>query len=102
MAPFFQIFDQDFHKILGPSPSIHQIASNASFAFAHEAPIYDPETDEVFFASNIGGPTSVIRKISLADVDTALKAVAAEGNNATVNVTVTEVTSFPLVPHPAS
>jgi gluconolactonase len=67
---------------------------NAKFAFAHEAPIYVPETDEVFFASNVGGPSSVIRKISLADVDAALKAVAVEGGNTTVNVSVTEVTSF--------
>ena len=70
------------------------MASNASFAFAHEAPIYVPETDEVFFASNVGGPSSTIRKISMAAVEAALKAVAAEGSNTTVNVPVTEVTFF--------
>ena len=51
--PFFQISDQDFLSILGPSPSFHEVASNATFAFAHEAPIYVSETDEVFFASNM-------------------------------------------------
>jgi hypothetical protein len=70
------------------------VASNASFAFAHEAPVYVPETDEVFFASNVGGPSSAIRKISMAAVEAALKAVAAEGSSTTVNVPVTEVTSF--------
>ena len=99
--PFFQIFHQDFLSILGPSPSFHQIASNASFAFAHEAPIYIAETDEVFFASSIGGPSSAIRKISMAAVEAALKAVAAEGSNTTVNVPVTEVISFlPSSYHP--
>ncbi|PBK88987.1 D-lactonohydrolase-like protein [Armillaria gallica] len=53
--PFFQIFDRSFLEILGSSPSIHEVASNDTFAFAHEAPIYDPSSDEVFFASNDGG-----------------------------------------------
>ena len=95
-VPFFQIFDENFRDILGTSPSFYEIASNSTFAFAHEAPIYDPETDEVFFASNIGGPSSVIRKISMADVEAALKALPAEGSN-TVNVPVTEVIFFPFL-----
>ncbi|KAK0437813.1 D-lactonohydrolase-like protein [Armillaria borealis] len=53
--PFFQIFDRSFLAILGSSPSIHEVASNDTFAFAHEAPVYDPSSDEVFFASNDGG-----------------------------------------------
>ncbi|CAK5274203.1 unnamed protein product [Mycena citricolor] len=53
--PFFQIFDAGFLKILGPNPSITEIASNATFAFAHEAPIYDAAQDAMFFASNSGG-----------------------------------------------
>ncbi|KAK0444224.1 calcium-dependent phosphotriesterase [Desarmillaria tabescens] len=53
--PFFQVFDRSFLAILGSSPSIHEVASNDTFAFAHEAPIYDPSSDEVFFASNDGG-----------------------------------------------
>lgn len=101
--PFFQIFHQDFLAILGPSPSFHQVASNPAFAFAHEGPIYFPETDEVFFASNAGGAlgqsdlehNNQVAKISMADVETALNAaVAAEGSNATVNISVTKVISF--------
>ena len=54
--PFFQIFSKEFLKVLGPNPSIRVIAQNDSFAFAHEAPIWFPPTDEVFFSSNNGGP----------------------------------------------
>ncbi|KAF8335588.1 hypothetical protein F5887DRAFT_1079113 [Amanita rubescens] len=54
----FQVFDTAFLTILGSNASIHEIASNNTFAFAHEAPIYDPVTDQVFFASNAGGPLS--------------------------------------------
>ena len=53
--PFFQIFDEEFLNILGPNPSIKLIASNDTFAFAHEAPVWIPSTDEIFFASNDGG-----------------------------------------------
>lgn len=53
--PFFQIFDQRFLAILGDAPSFREIASNATFAFAHEAPVYNEPTDEVFFSSNDGG-----------------------------------------------
>ncbi|TDL15368.1 D-lactonohydrolase-like protein [Rickenella mellea] len=53
--PFFQIFDSGFLDILGASPSVRLIASNATFAFAHEAPIWIPSTDTFFFASNDGG-----------------------------------------------
>ncbi|OBZ77325.1 Gluconolactonase [Grifola frondosa] len=53
--PFFQIFDPAFLTVLGHTPSIRVVASNPTFAFAHEAPIWVPSTDEVFFASNDGG-----------------------------------------------
>jgi len=79
--PFFQVFDQAFLDILGPDASIVEIASNATFAFAHEAPVYVPATDEVFFASNDGGPlgdsdldhNNVVSKLSLADTERALQ-----------------------------
>ncbi|KAF7419407.1 hypothetical protein PC9H_001997 [Pleurotus ostreatus] len=91
--PFFQIFDQEFLKVLGASPSLTEIASNPGFAFAHEAPIYVPETDELFFASNDGGPLGMsdldhnneVSKISMAEVEAAL----ARKSSSPVNVTVT-------------
>lgn len=95
--PFFQVFDPAFLSILGPNASIRAIASNPVFAFAHEAPIWNPSTDEIFFASNDGGAlgnsdidhNNVVGKISLAD---ALQALSASGNQTSpVNVTVTEL-----------
>jgi gluconolactonase len=97
VPPFFQIFDRSFLSIIGPNPSIRQVASNATFAFAHEAPIYVSVTDEVFFASSDGGPlgmsdlnrSNVVGKISLKDVDAELAA----NNTAVVNVPVTIVST---------
>lgn len=81
---------------MGPSPSLHLIASNDSYAFAHEAPIWSEFTDEVFFAANAGGTlgmsdinhNSKVGKISLKEAE---KALDAPGNNGTVQVKVTEV-----------
>lgn len=94
--PFFQIFDEAFLDILGPNPSIQEVASNATFAFAHEGPIYNPPTDEVFFASSDGGPlgnsdlnhNNQVSKISMAAVEVAL----ASGHTP-VNVPFTPVSS---------
>ena len=83
--PFFQVFDESFLSILGPTPSIREIASNSTFAFAHEAPIYDSTTSELFFASNLEH-NNVVGKISLKDVDSAIAA-----NESTINVPVTFV-----------
>ncbi|KAK0455408.1 calcium-dependent phosphotriesterase [Desarmillaria tabescens] len=92
--PFFQIFDASFIDVLGESPAIYEVASNSTFAFAHEAPIYVPETDEVFFASNAGGDlgmsdwdhNNVISKISMTQVEAAIDAANASGS---VNVPYT-------------
>ncbi|TFK32978.1 hypothetical protein BDQ12DRAFT_700975 [Crucibulum laeve] len=75
--PFFQIFDQSFLSIIGPSPFIREIASNNTFPFAYEAPIFNSKTNEVFFSSSI----------SMKDVDAAL----AVNSTSTINVPVTEV-----------
>jgi len=53
--PFFQVFDPSFLDVLGSKASIRLIAENDSFSFAHEAPVWIPETDELFFSSNDGG-----------------------------------------------
>ncbi|EPQ51631.1 D-lactonohydrolase-like protein [Gloeophyllum trabeum ATCC 11539] len=97
-APFFQIFDPSFvTTVLGESPSIQSIAYNPGFAFAHEAPIYVPELDEVFFTSNDGGTlgysnwynNSVVGKISMTEVESAVSAAGTTPAN--VNVQVTEL-----------
>ena len=95
--PFFQVFDASFLNILGPNASIRAIATNPTFAFAHEAPIWDPTTDEVFFCSNDGGDlghndintNSQVFKISMIEVADAIH--AANSSTAAVNVTVTPV-----------
>jgi gluconolactonase len=61
--PFFQVFDKAFLDVLGENASIRLITENGTFAFAHEAPVWIPETDEVFFASNAGGA------LGMSDVD---------------------------------
>ncbi|KAF5354297.1 hypothetical protein D9756_007199 [Leucocoprinus leucothites] len=89
-TPIFQVFNPSFLDLLGPNPSIHQIASNGSAAFAHEAPVYVPETDEVFFSSNGGSDVTRpgwVSKISLSEAERLLE----ESGGGDVNVTVTEV-----------
>ncbi|KAI0710560.1 D-lactonohydrolase-like protein [Earliella scabrosa] len=95
--PFFQVFHPDFLKILGPRATIRAVAANATFAFAHEAPIWVANTDEVFFSSNDGGALGMsdidhnnqVAKISLKEVATAIRA-SGQGI-APVNVTVTKI-----------
>ena len=79
------------------------MASNATFAFAHEAPIYNIETDEFFFSSNDGGPlgnsdmnrNNQVGKISMKQITSALQSVAGKTDGsaapAAVNVPVTMV-----------
>lgn len=73
------------------------MAANPGFAFAHEAPVWVPETDEVFFASQDGGAlgfsdinhNNQVSKISLSEV---AAAISASGPGiAPVNVSVTKV-----------
>ncbi|KAJ6585925.1 D-lactonohydrolase-like protein [Mycena capillaripes] len=71
--PFFQIFDRAFLDILGPSPSVRLIGNNESFAFAHEAPIWIPETGEVWFCSDEGihsdvNTNNVVSRIRMEEV----------------------------------
>ncbi|KAA1474220.1 D-lactonohydrolase-like protein [Dentipellis sp. KUC8613] len=95
--PFFQVFDPAFLDILGPHATIRSVASNPDFAFAHEAPIWNPETDDFFFASNDGGAlgfsdlnhNSKYGKINLKEVASAIQ--DANASTSAVNVTVTEL-----------
>jgi len=61
--PFFQIFDEAFLQVLGPNPSIRLIVENDTFAFAHEAPVWFPNDDVLFFCSNDGSP------LGMSDID---------------------------------
>jgi gluconolactonase len=87
-SPFIQVFDPSFLKVTGPSATIRQITSNPGFAFAHEAPIYVPDLNVVFFTSNDGGPlgyngwynNSVVSMINMTEVDMALTATTGNVN----------------------
>ncbi|KAI0051556.1 calcium-dependent phosphotriesterase [Auriscalpium vulgare] len=95
--PFFQVLDPSFLTVLGPKAFVRAVTSNPDFAFAHEAPIWDPQTDEVFFASNDGGAlgrsdidhNNLVGKISLLEVAQAFQ--ASKSDVSPVNVTVTEL-----------
>ncbi|KAI0072711.1 calcium-dependent phosphotriesterase [Panus rudis PR-1116 ss-1] len=96
--PFFQIFHSDFLTVLGKSPSMRAVASNPEFAFAHEAPVWFEDSDEVTFASNDGGALGMsdlehnnqVGKISLKEVAEAIKNSDSHGV-APVNVSVTKL-----------
>lgn len=89
--PFFQAFHPSFLDLLGPSPSIRSIASDPTFAFAHEGPVWLKETNEVVFASYAGGTlgrsgldaNNQVAKIRLGEVEEQVRKGVKE-----VNVTV--------------
>ncbi|KAF8885560.1 hypothetical protein CPB84DRAFT_1788285 [Gymnopilus junonius] len=86
--PFFQIFHPDFLTVLGPNAFVRSIAKNATFAsgFAFEAPIFNPPTNEIFFASSVFPPESSfthsnqISKINMTLVENALAQKVADIN----------------------
>ncbi|KAJ8688954.1 hypothetical protein PTI98_013024 [Pleurotus ostreatus] len=90
-TPFFQILNEGFLNILGQEPSFHEIASNPDFGFANEAPVYFPDTDEIFFSgSAFPGNTNMsnqVNRVSMSEVEDALRA----SNGSAVNVTVTPI-----------
>ncbi|KDQ22640.1 hypothetical protein PLEOSDRAFT_36911, partial [Pleurotus ostreatus PC15] len=87
----FQILNEGFLNILGQEPSFHEIASNPDFGFANEAPVYFPDTDEIFFSgSAFPGNTNMsnqVNRVSMSEVEDALRA----SNGSAVNVTVTPI-----------
>ncbi|KAF9235905.1 hypothetical protein BU15DRAFT_89386 [Melanogaster broomeanus] len=83
--PFIQAFDPSFIDLVGSSATIRQIASNPDLAFAHEAPIYVPDLNVVFFSSTNGDwyTNNIVEMINMTEVDTALAST-----NDSVNVQV--------------
>ncbi|KIJ40166.1 hypothetical protein M422DRAFT_174152 [Sphaerobolus stellatus SS14] len=75
-TPFFQVWDTSFLDILGPNASVRVIADHdvGEFPSAHEALIWDPSTDQIFFVSSTGTPggdhpdNNQVSVISLKDV----------------------------------
>ena len=105
--PFFQIFDKSFLEVLGETPAFYEVASNETFAFAHEAPIYVAESDQLFFASNAGGDLGMSdwdnnNQVAVIDVKSVESALAQLNGSFTVNVPVTAVSRLQLIAKPIS
>ncbi|GMG53387.1 unnamed protein product [Aspergillus oryzae var. brunneus] len=48
----FQIHDERFHSILGPTPTLRLLAGNESYPFAHEAGVFMASTNHLFITSS--------------------------------------------------
>ncbi|KAE8309459.1 hypothetical protein BDV41DRAFT_591202 [Aspergillus transmontanensis] len=48
----FQIHDERFHSILGPTPTLQLLAENEAYAFAHEAGVFIASTNHLFITSS--------------------------------------------------
>jgi len=102
ITPQFRVHDKSMLSILGPRATLHEIASNESYAFAHEAPIYVPELDELFFCSQNGGHlgfsgpdrNNVVFKLNLADAELA---VSGSKTESAANVKITPVCNTPSI-----
>lgn len=50
----FHIYDDEFYDIIGDSPTLTRIATSDEDPIFHEAVVWYPPTDEVFFCQNAG------------------------------------------------
>lgn len=99
----FHVYHDEFYDVIGTEPTLTLIAETESDPVFHEAVVWYPPTNEVFFAQNAGSPpagtglnkSSIIQKISLAQAD-AVKT----SQNAVGKVDVTVVPSHPQVINP--
>lgn len=97
----FHIYDDEFYDVIGQDPSLTLIATSETDPIFHEAVVWYPPKDEVFFVQNAGAPaagtglnkSSIIQKISLSEAEAVRKG---EKDNATVTV----VPSNPQVVNP--
>ncbi|KAL7796676.1 gluconolactonase-like protein [Trichoderma ceciliae] len=99
----FHVYHPDFVQIMGPNPTLTLIADSGTDPLFHEAVVWYPPTDEVFFAQSAGPlaagtgleKSSLILKISL---DEAM-AVASE-RDAVGKVQIHTVPTKPIVINP--
>ncbi|KAI1339131.1 D-lactonohydrolase [Xylariaceae sp. FL0016] len=99
----FHIYDEEFYDVLGPNPTLTLIAHDDSNPLYHEATLWYPPTDEMFFAQNAGATaagtglnkSAIIMKISLSEA-----AAVSSQRNATGKVNVVTVDSNPMVINP--
>ncbi|GFZ51786.1 hypothetical protein JCM24511_09554 [Saitozyma sp. JCM 24511] len=103
VAKPFHIYDDDFYTVIGSNPTLTLIAETSGDPLFHEAVVWYPPTDEVFFVQNAGAPAAgtglnksgIIEKIALSQAD----AVKTQ-SNATGQVDVITVNSTPQIINP--
>ncbi|KAJ5742684.1 uncharacterized protein N7511_011085 [Penicillium nucicola] len=99
----FHVYDEEFLKIIGKSPTLTRIAHSPKDPLYHEAVVWSKETDEVFFVQNAGAKnastglhkSAIIEKISLADA-----AAVSSKSDAAGEVDISTVSSSPTVINP--
>ncbi|WYZ43078.1 hypothetical protein EsH8_VI_000777 [Colletotrichum jinshuiense] len=99
----FHVYDPEFYDIIGSNPSLTLIATSETDPIFHEAVVWYPPTEEVFFVQNAGAPaagtglnkSSIVQKISLAEAE-ALR----NGSLGADEVEVVTVPSNPQVINP--
>ncbi|KAJ4298388.1 hypothetical protein N0V88_003418 [Collariella sp. IMI 366227] len=104
LARPFHIYDAEFLDIIGPNPTLTLLAQTDSDPIFHEAPVWYPAKDEMFFAQNAGAAaagtglakSAVIQKIPLSEIGPAI----ANQRNASGSVRVEVVHSSPTVINP--
>ncbi|KAI3332359.1 lactonohydrolase [Xylariaceae sp. AK1471] len=100
----FHVYDDEFYDVIGANPTLTLIANSGSAdPLFHEAVVWYPLTNEVFFVQNAGAPaagtglnkSAVIQKISLAEAE-----IVSSQRNATGKVKVHVVDANPQVTNP--
>ncbi|KAK4124749.1 calcium-dependent phosphotriesterase [Parathielavia appendiculata] len=104
LARPFHVYDEDFLEIIGPNPTLTLLNHTASDPIFHEAPVWYPAKDEMFFVQNAGAraagtglaKSATIQKISLSAITPAI----ASQRNASGSVKVEVLDSYPTVMNP--
>ncbi|KAH6628789.1 hypothetical protein F5144DRAFT_325114 [Chaetomium tenue] len=100
----FHIYDEEFLAIIGPNPTLTLLNHTESDPIFHEAPVWYPAKDEMFFVQNAGAraagtglaKSAIIQKISLS----AISPEIVSQRNASGSVKVEVVDSNPQVINP--
>lgn len=101
----FHVYDEEFYSIIGSDPKLTLIAETSGDPLFHEAVVWYPPTDEVFFVQNAGAKaagtglqkSAITQKISLAQ---AARAAQSSGFNSTGIVEVVTVDANPPIINP--
>jgi gluconolactonase len=99
----FHVYDAEFLDVIGNNPTLTLLATSDKDPIFHEAVVWNPPTEEVFFVQSAGSPdagtglekSSIIQKISLSEVE-ALR----NGSHTQSQVAITVVDSEPQVINP--